>query len=223
MEHLQIITTADGSHSLLNTALNETYHSQHGALQESNHVFIDHGLRFFHVRYNPQAIRVFEVGFGTGLNAWLALQYSEKTGVSIDYTTLETSPLPEAVWSKLNYATTADGRNHFTGIHSAAWDGAAAITGQFTLRKISASLQEFSAHAKFDVVFFDAFAPSKQPEMWEIDLLRKVVGWLDAPGVFVTYCAKGQVKRDLRSLGTSVETLAGPPGKREMVRAMKGG
>lgn len=222
MSQVSIITTTDGSHSLLNTSLNETYHSVHGALQESNHVFIRHGLDFFCERSSADPVRIFEMGFGTGLNALLTAQRATDMQRHIHYTTLETFPLEHAIWKQLNYAETPEARDLFQKIHEADWNQESAVTPFFTQLKMETSLQQATLPSSFfEVIYYDAFAPSKQPELWEIDLLRKVAEAMKAGGVFVTYCAKGQLKRDLKNLGLTVETLAGPPGKKEMVRALK--
>lgn len=219
---IEIITTSDGSHSLLNTALNETYHSKHGALQESIHVFIKEGLDYFLQRKSQKDISILEVGFGTGLNALLTVQRAlELPGNIIHYTSLETFPVPEEIWSKLNYIDSVGLKEKFNQLHEAMWNEVVSITSGFNLRKLQLSLQQIDFSSEFDLVYFDAFAPNKQPEMWEIDVLKQVVNAMRADGVFVTYCAKGQLKRDLKSLGLEVETLPGPPGKKEMVRGIK--
>jgi tRNA U34 5-methylaminomethyl-2-thiouridine-forming methyltransferase MnmC len=216
MSLLKIITTHDGSHSLLNEQLNETYHSVHGAWQESNHVFIEHGLAC--VEKSP--LQLLEIGFGTGLNALLSLQYAVRKKITIYYTTLEVFPVDESIWSLLNYANTPESTEWFKKIHHAEWNDWAKILHEFHLRKLETTLQTISLENKhYDLIYFDAFAPSKQPEMWEKPLIQKVVEAMKPNGIFVTYCAKGQLKRDLQSLGMQVETLQGPPGKREMVRA----
>jgi tRNA U34 5-methylaminomethyl-2-thiouridine-forming methyltransferase MnmC len=222
MSKIELITTGDGSHSLLNTALDETYHSRHGALQESKYVFIRQGLDFYYEKTKSKNISVFEVGFGTGLNAWLTLQRAQELNTNIIYTSLETFPLPATLWPSLNYAAGSAYEDQFLKLHQAAWNKSEEITPFFTLQKVEQSLQNFETFAKqFDIVYFDAFAPNKQPELWEAPVLGKVAGMLLLDGVFVTYCAKGQLKRDLKSFGLQVESLAGPPGKREMVRASK--
>lgn len=222
MNAIEIISTADGSHSLLNTALQETYHSVHGAMQESVHVFIRNGLDYFLERKPTRPIDLLEVGFGTGLNALLTLQRIKDSGFEIRYTTLETYPLEEEVWSALNYSTPLGMELQFGQLHRASWDQAQAIDAGFVLTKMKRSLQEVELPpAGFDIIYFDAFAPNKQPEMWELVNLEKIAAAMRADGVFVTYCAKGQVKRDLKTAGLRVETLAGPPGKKEMVRAIK--
>jgi len=218
---VEIITTGDGSHSLLNRELNETYHSVHGALRESLHVFIEHGLSFFHNRSQASHVAVFEVGFGTGLNAFLTAEEAIPKNLTVHYTSIEAYPLEESVWRNLNYAPQPEQQDRFARLHQAAWGAWVEPLPNFHLKKLHTSLQALEIHpGTFDVVYFDAFAPSKQPEMWELPVLEKVASGLKPGGVFVTYCAKGQLKRDLKSLGLTVETLDGPPGKKEMVRAV---
>jgi tRNA U34 5-methylaminomethyl-2-thiouridine-forming methyltransferase MnmC len=220
----EIITTKDGSHSLLQKELNETYHSVHGALQESAHVFIRHGLDYWLQRNSNHDVAVLEVGFGTGLNALLTAHASTTQQVNVSYATIEAFPLDKEVWSRLNYGQTLASVDLFEKIHDVSWNAEHMITPTFLLTKYYSTLQELNLlPAAFDVVYYDAFAPSKQPEMWELPLLQKVCDALKINGVFVTYCAKGQLKRDLQSIGMKVETLAGPPGKKEMVRAIKPG
>jgi tRNA U34 5-methylaminomethyl-2-thiouridine-forming methyltransferase MnmC len=222
MSKLELIVTSDGSHSLLNTSLDETYHSRHGALQESLHVFIKHGLHFFEEK-NPSKISILEIGFGTGLNALLTAQDVIHKPVQVEYTSLEAFPVEEEIWSQLNYADTEDSKQVFNRLHKASWSKPELIQSNFILTKLHTTLQQVDlSSSSFDVVFYDAFAPNKQPEMWELPMLQKVVERLSSNGVFVTYCAKGQLKRDLRSLGLNVESLQGPPGKKEMIRATRG-
>jgi len=218
----EIIFTKDGSHSLLNTELNETYHSVHGALQESIHVFVKSGLEYFITQHQPQSISIFEVGFGTGLNALLTLQHALNKPTSISYHSIEAFPIDESLWTKLNYAESLGMTGQFEQLHRAGWDRQEQIAPNFNLRKIKASLEQIQLpENSFDLIYFDAFAPNKQPEMWTVDILGKTIQALKSHGVFVTYCAKGQLKRDLKSLGLQVETLPGPPGKKEMVRGIK--
>lgn len=219
---LQLITTKDGSSSLLNAELNETYHSIHGARQESVHVFIEHGLKYFSDLTKKTPVRVLEIGFGTGLNALLTAVYAAEHRIAIEYSTIETFPINESLWQQLNFAQSEDERKIFYALHHEPWEQWTEIIPGFMLKKINTTLQLASFdHQYFDVVYFDAFAPNKQPEMWVLPMLQKTVDALAPNGVFVTYCAKGQLKRDLASLGITVETLQGPPGKREMIRATK--
>lgn len=225
MNLIKIIETKDGSHSLLNEALNETYHSTHGAIQESLHIFIKNGLAFFVNKNNCEGITIFEVGLGTGLNALLALKFATENKIKINYHSIETFPIDDEVICQLNYAdliSFPDSKNLFQKIHSCTWGESTAINEFFTLKKQNQSIHKIKLPVEtFEIIFFDAFAPAKQPDMWVFPVLEKVTQALKPSGVWVTYCAKGQLKRDLKSLGLRVETLSGPPGKREMVRALK--
>jgi len=219
---LTIITTGDGSHSLRNEALNETYHSVHGALQESVHVFIRNGLAHRLQGSHDEPLAVFEVGFGTGLNALLTWQYAVANGVGVTYTSIEAFPVPAELWQTLNYASTDDARKKFNDLHAASWNQEEPLDPRFRLHKIHTTLEAVVLlPSSFDVIYFDAFAPSKQPDLWTLPMLAKVAGALRPGGIFVTYCAKGQLKRDLKSLDLTTETLPGPPGKKEMVRASR--
>ena len=221
-DEIQIITTGDGSHSLLNTTLNETYHSVHGARRESIHVFIKHGLEYFREKNSNDTIQIFEVGFGTGLNALLTAAFAEGHRQKVSYISIEAFPLPTEIVSQLNYAESDYEKNIFQKLHAVPWEEDVSINAFCTIQKRKTTLQEIQLRDNsFDIIFFDAFAPNKQPELWEIPLLEKVCLALKPGGIFTTYCAKGQLKRDLKSLGLSVETLPGPPGKKEMVRALK--
>jgi len=223
MNVLEIITTSDGSHTLFNKDLNETYHSVHGALQESLHVFIKNGLEYFSKDHPPKIISILEVGFGTGLNALLSWQYAMANNLQIIYTSLEPFPLEEEVWSKLNYAASGSEKDRFRTLHECVWGQEVSLAREFSLLKVRSSLLEMRFAKQYDVIFFDAFAPSVQPELWEYATLKKVADTLKSDGVFVTYSAKGQLKRDLRTFGLLVETLPGPPGKKEMVRGVNAG
>jgi tRNA U34 5-methylaminomethyl-2-thiouridine-forming methyltransferase MnmC len=219
---LQIITTKDGSVSLLNSELNETYHSIHGARQESLHVFINEGLKFFSDQNKKTPVRILEIGFGTGLNALLTAVYAAEHRIGIEYSAIEAFPINESLWQQLNVAQSEEESRTFYKLHHEAWEQWTEIIPGFMLKKINTTLQLASLdHTYFDIVYFDAFAPNKQPEMWVFPVLQKTIESLVSNGIFVTYCAKGQLKRDLASLGTTVQTLQGPPGKREMIRAIK--
>jgi tRNA U34 5-methylaminomethyl-2-thiouridine-forming methyltransferase MnmC len=219
---LKIITTSDGSHSILNEDLNETYHSVHGAIQESVHVFIKSGLAYVFEKNPSLPISIFEVGFGTGLNALLTLQYVQRDGKAANYTAIEHSPLGDEIWPRLNYASLLDLKNEYKNLHVSTWDRLHSLTPTFNFLKLKTTLQEVElSKDSLDLVYFDAFAPSKQPELWTFPVLEKISLALRSGGAMVTYCARGQLKRDLSALGLVVETLAGPPGKKEMVRAIK--
>jgi tRNA U34 5-methylaminomethyl-2-thiouridine-forming methyltransferase MnmC len=220
MEQLEIITTSDGSHTVWNKELNETYHSIHGAVQESMHVFIQNGLEYYRAIQKVENLSILEVGFGTGLNALLTLRCAAENQISIAYTALEPFPLPRELWTKLNFGEAENVRGYFHALHQADWNVATPMTPAFTLLKLKQSLEKVVLADLYNLVYFDAFAPSVQPELWNYGSLKKVVSQLRIGGVFVTYSAKGQLKRDLKSLGLRVETLPGPPGKNEMVRAL---
>lgn len=222
---VQLIETDDGSSSLFVPALNETYHSFHGALREARHVFIHEGLAYWHEASRNRSAKILEVGFGTGLNTILTLDYALKQKISISYETLEAYPLEMETINKLNYPKLLQDehlKKQFSALHSVEWDKEVVIDPCFTLHKMYTKAEDFEPQNRcYDIVFFDAFAPNKQAELWTIPILRKCYDSLKTSGVFVTYCAKGQLKRDLKDLGFEVQTLAGPPGKKEMVRAVK--
>lgn len=218
---VEIIVTGDGSHTLRNHALQETYHSVHGAIRESLHVFIETGLMTL-MGKGMEKICIFEMGFGTGLNALLTLDRARLYKQKVIYTVIEPYPLPENIWSALNYSDSLGNAREYNLLHHAPWQIATALDPYFELLKIRTTLQQYEPVNKcFDLIYYDAFAPSKQPELWQLPLLSKVAGTLRPGGVFVTYCAQGQLKRNLGVLSLDVETLPGPPGKKEMVRARK--
>jgi tRNA U34 5-methylaminomethyl-2-thiouridine-forming methyltransferase MnmC len=222
-EH-RIITTDDGSSSVYLPLLNETYHSFHGAIQESRHVFIRNGLEHWIKGNTGRAVHILEIGFGTGLNAILTLESVASHTTNVHYTTLEAFPLPAEILNGLNYKSQFSSTNLsvlFDAMHHGPWEEPYKINNQFLLEKKECKLEDYWPNKEIDVVYFDAFAPSKQPELWTLTMLEKTTAALSSGGIFVTYCAKGQLKRDLKSLGMTVETLPGPPGKKEMVRAMK--
>jgi tRNA U34 5-methylaminomethyl-2-thiouridine-forming methyltransferase MnmC len=213
-----LIESGDGSHTLRVEALKEHYHSHKGAMQESMHVFIKMGLGQLPAR---QEIAILEVGFGTGLNALLTCL---KGTASVQYTALETNPLPRELVSRLNYPQlTGDDRasDLFLALHDAPWNASVEITAGFNLEKLTAPIETFTSHKQFDLVYYDAFAPHAQPELWTPAIWKRLIGLMNPGGVLVTYCAKGQVRRDMQSAGFQVERLEGPPGKREMLRAQK--
>jgi tRNA U34 5-methylaminomethyl-2-thiouridine-forming methyltransferase MnmC len=222
---LELIITKDGSHSLFNPALNETYHSTHGAVQESRYVFLLQGLDEFLLKNSATEINVFEVGLGTGLNALLTIEWAQKNNVHVNYDSIEAFPISVAQAKALNYVELiggADTKAWSELIHKLDWEVKHTITDTFTFQKIKNRIENHQLdESKYDVIFFDAFAPSKQIEMWQLDILSKLYNSMKPNAVFVTYCAQGQLKRNLKSLGLNVETLEGPPGKKEMVRAIK--
>lgn len=215
---VKLILTSDGSHSLINTALDETYHSRHGAIQESIHVFIKSGLDFWTAKNPGKSVSIFEVGFGTGLNALLSALEADIRDVPVKYSSLEAFPVDAELAKTLNYPQlmfNSQATKMFAQLHDSVWEAWVKLNDNFQIRKIEDTLESVTIDERYDLIFFDAFAPSKQPAMWEFPVLEKVCANLNPGGSFVTYCAKGQVKRDLKALNLEVETLPGPPGKRK--------
>ncbi|GAB4191452.1 MAG: tRNA (5-methylaminomethyl-2-thiouridine)(34)-methyltransferase MnmD [Thermoflexibacter sp.] len=225
--HRKVIATKDGSSTIFWEELNETYHSIHGAWQESEHVFIREGLAWY-TKHSPiqQRIAVFEVGLGTGLNAILTLKYClQNPDIQVSYYSIEPYPLTWEEITRLNYKKllSEDLQQHFDYIHDCKWEKTHQILPSFSFHKSQQNLQSFSnsPNLTFDIVYFDAFAPAKQPEMWELTSLSTAVALLKEYGILVTYCAKGSFKRDLKSLGMQVQSPHGAAGKREMTRGIK--
>jgi tRNA U34 5-methylaminomethyl-2-thiouridine-forming methyltransferase MnmC len=221
----KIIVTDDGSHSVYLPEINESYHSSHGAYRESIHIFLLYGVEAWYARNRGKLpVRIFEVGFGTGLNAWLTLIWAEQNNVPILYHTIEPFPLEKEIYSQLNYTqldeTLTHYNNQFQRLHKMDWDTGKPMTDYFNIKKEKATLEEVVMYGT-DIVYFDAFSPKKQPEVWEKDLLAKVVEAMNPNAVFVTYCAAAKVKKDLQSLGLTLDVVPGPPGKKEMIRAWK--
>ena len=226
MPDIKVIETRDGSSSLLIPEMNETYHSTHGAITESEYVFLKMGVDHFIENHpNQNEIRILEIGFGTGLNAWLTALAAEELKVKFKFTSIEKFPLDSNLIDQLNYKykkETAESRKIFENIHRADWGKECSIRDWFDLTKEQTDIADFNpANESFDLIYFDAFAPSKQPEMWSQNVLTKMYDLLKNRGVFVTYCAQGQFKRDLKAVGFETEELKGPPGKKEMTRGTK--
>lgn len=214
----KIIITEDGSHSLQVPELKETYHSIHGAIQESKHVFIKSGLSAL----KQNDISIFEMGFGTGLNALLSYDYCHSQQQNVSYTSIEKYPLSLAEVKQLNFPEQLSlDRSFFDRLHTAQWGLRSVIEPDFNLTKIKADISRTGLRGTHDIVFFDAFGPDIQANLWTIDILSKMHKILRPGGLFVTYSAKGQVRRNLQEAGFTVERLPGPPGKREMIRATK--
>lgn len=215
----KIIITEDGSSSIYLPAFDEHYHSVHGALQESKHVFMKMGWE--PVAEKQDEISILEIGFGTGLNAMLVLEevqkYPEKT---VRYTSLEAYPVSNTDAAQLNYFGT--NRELFLSLHEAEWENNFSPIENFTLLKKKIALEGYQPKEnQFDLVFFDAFSPRVQPELWTADIFRKMYSSMKPGGKLVTYCSKGEVRRSMVAAGLTVEKLPGPKGKREMVRAEK--
>jgi len=220
---LDIILTGDGSHTLYVPELDETYHSRHGAIRESQHVFIENGLKYLLESWESKKVKILEVGFGTGLNVLVTEEFCQLSPhIVFEYTSLEPFPIPHEINKKLNYTEEfALNNKSWVALHSAQWGETVQLLPNFELTKLKSKIQDFETGDHFNLVFFDAFAPSKQPEMWDIRIFEKIFNMLRPGGILVTYCAQGQFKRTLNEAGFKVEALPGPPGKKEMVRACK--
>ena len=218
----RIEITKDNSHTIFVPDLNEHYHSTNGAIQEAKHVFIDAALNYC----NKSIINILEIGFGTGLNSFLALQYAELNDITINYTSLELYPIEWDDVKQLNYPELIDKSKAdiFANLHQSEWEVKNQITPRFSLLKNNidfSNANNFSPATIFDVVFFDAFGPDKQPEMWGVESFTKVFESMSHDSVLTTYSAKGSIRRMLQNIGFKVERIPGPPGKREMLRALK--
>jgi tRNA U34 5-methylaminomethyl-2-thiouridine-forming methyltransferase MnmC len=211
--------TKDGSHTLYVPDLDEAYHSVHGAIQESMHVFIKHGLR----ATTTADISILEIGFGTGLNAILTLAEASQSGQRIHYHGVEKYPLSEKEFKKFNFSKVRLDlpQDLFLAMHLAPWGKTAKIGPGFELYKENADFRSMEATGPFDLVYFDAFDPQKQPYLWTEEIFSSIARRVRPGAVLVTYSAKGSVRRALISSGFNVQKLSGPPGKREMVRAIK--
>lgn len=222
MEENEIFITQDGSHSIQSGKYGVSYHSRYGAIQESRHVFLEAGLFPIFIA-QPERVRVLELGLGTGLNALLTLLEAERRQIAVEYTALEAFPISLDQALGLNYPDTLQLEKPalFEQLHTCSWGEAQALSPYFNLTKLKLPFEEMAFGPSFDLVYFDAFSPNAQPELWEEGLLAKVANAMNAGGVLVTYCAKGAVKRRMKSIGLQVEALQGPPGKREMTRATK--
>lgn len=217
----EFVITEDGSHTIYIPELDEHYHSTHGAIQESLHIYINQGL----LQIPNKEISILEIGFGTGLNAYLTYAIAQKNNLKINYFTLEKYPLTEPEYSGLNYPNQIfpEYLKVFQQMHYANWNTDIFITPDFLLHKKHADLLNyvFDSPLKFDLVYYDAFAPGKQPEMWTDEIIHKISACVKAEGILVTYCAKGSVRRTFAAAGFQMERIPGPIGKKEILRGKK--
>lgn len=217
-----LVTTEDGSHSIFAPQFNEHYHSIHGAIQESDHIFIDNGLK--EALKSKSNISIFEMGFGTGLNAFLTLIFALNHSIEIRYSAIEAFPVEGEMLKRLNYAEIMKAncpKDYFAQIHSVPWEKWNRIIDNFQIKRHYTSLLDYQPGENYDLVYFDAFAPDAQPELWTADVFKTIFDSMNSGGILVTYCCKGDVKRNLKSSGFTIEKLPGPPGKREILRARK--
>jgi tRNA U34 5-methylaminomethyl-2-thiouridine-forming methyltransferase MnmC len=215
---LDLVKTKDGSHTLYRPDLNEYYHSIHGAIQESIHVYINSGLN----EISQPVVRIFEVGFGTGLNAILSLIEAVKMKKSLVYDGIESYPLSPEVINTLNYPDILPlkYREIFYQIHKEKWNETLHFDSM-VLTKIMADMNNYEFTRKYDIIYFDAFGPDKQPELWTSEIFFKIYNAIDKGGFLITFSVKGEVRRRLQTLGFSVEKLQGPPGKKQILKAIK--
>jgi tRNA U34 5-methylaminomethyl-2-thiouridine-forming methyltransferase MnmC len=216
----KIITTADGSKTIHLEDWNEHYHSIHGAINEACHVFINAGLHFV----NLKELSILEIGFGTGLNAFITLLEAEKLNLNIDYVGVEAFPITSDEMTLLNYPeqlSAADKTTIFNTLHTVSWEDSHTITSNFTLTKQQKLFKDLCDVNQYNLIYFDAFGARVQPELWTETIFKIMFDALKEDGVLVTYSAKGSVRRAMQAVGFNVERLPGPPGKREMLRARK--
>jgi len=211
--------TEDGSHTLYVEKLDEAYHSMHGALQESMHVFIKQGLQTI----SKSSIRILEIGFGTGLNALLTMSFARQSKQQIHYHAVEKYPLIRAEYTQLNFEGLIEGvpSGFLNLMHDAPWEKAVTLSERFTIFKENADFRAMNPPGTFDLVYFDAFSPDKQPELWSREVFSSIERTTRTGAVLVTYSSKGAVRRTLISCGFNIQKVPGPPGKREMIRALR--
>lgn len=217
----EIIITSDGSSSIYLPEWEESYHSKHGAIQEAYHVFIKSGLDLFK---NNTKVAILEIGLGTGLNCFITFLESQKINLNLNYVGVEAYPLQAEEIKQLNYVQQLKAEKqtkYFNKIHSSKWEEKIRIDSNFSLKKRKQSFDKISDKNKFDLIYFDAFGAKVQPELWTEEIFKIMYESLKYGGVLVTYSAKGSVKRAMQRVGFTIEKLAGPPGKREMLRATK--
>ncbi len=219
---LEVVHTNDGSTTLLNKELNATYHSKYGAMQESKHIFIDCGLNYAQSVFGNE-LTVLEIGFGTGLNAMLTLAEAMNNNLKIDYTAIEKYPVTKEIYRQLNYRSFISNteQNYFDELLNCTWEKKNKIHLNFDLLKLQGDAREIQFTKDTQIIYFDAFAPSASPEMWQAPLFEKLFATLQKRGSLITFCAKGEVKRTLKHCGFIIEALPGPIGKREITRAIK--
>ena len=224
MQKIILQTTEDGSHTLFVPGLNEHYHSTHGALQESELVFIHNGLH--RIPECIKEINVLEVGFGTGLNALLTVLESKKQRRKINYVAVEPEPVDKEIIEQLNYASligSTEAAGYYKKIHEAGWVHPEFLSDYFIISKIQAKLEDITLRdEQFHLVYFDAFGPDVQPELWTEQVFTQLFNCMKTNGILVTYSCKGAIKRALKAAGFTIEKLPGPIGKREVLRATKG-
>lgn len=216
----EIVTTSDGSTTIYLPEWEENYHSKHGAIQEAKHVFIKNGF----AQINPNEISILEIGFGTGLNAFITFLEAKNAAKKVKYTGVEAYPVEFNEIEQMNYVSelqATDFEPEFKKMHTCEWNSNVKISKDFCLTKRQQFFDQIDDIDAFDLIYFDAFGYRVQPELWSTEIFQKMFNTLKPGGFLVTYAARGVVKRSMIEVGFSVEKLAGPPGKREMFRASK--
>ena len=214
----KLVITNDGSHSIFNPEVNETYHSKHGAIVEAEYVFIKNGL----LAENKKQFNILEVGFGTGLNALLTAQKAQQKRIVVNYHGIELYPVPIESYIQLNFTKLiGEEKSKLLQLHECKWEKEHIINNFFKLTKNEIALENYTNKTKFDIIYFDAFSPEKQAELWTAEVFQNMYNLLNEDGFLVTYCAKGVVKRTMKAVGFEIVVLDGPPGKRQMTRANK--
>lgn len=224
MHKKELFTTADGSPTFYMKELDEYYHSRHGALQESNYVFIEKGLTHWKSLHpTKSSCAVFEMGMGTGLNVLLTQKAISNLDLSCEMTTIEAFPIASELLLEGGFPSFLSEKefNCFQQIHQTPWGKSISLNDRFQLKKVEIKLEDYGFEKNYDVLFYDAFGARTQPELWEDQVFAPLVEHLRPGGVFVTYSAKGSLRRALEKFGLKVERLPGPPGKREMIRAIR--
>lgn len=220
--HLEIVSTSDGSKTLFNSVIGENYHSKHGALQESQHVFVNSGLQYYHQQTQKKEIKLLEVGFGTGLNFLLSAEYALQNELSLDYVGIEAYPLNTEMLSATEYRQYLEHSDLFEGFmanYPKAFSEEVVMKNSIKLKINAEKLLDFNSLERFDIIYFDAFAKVHQAEMWNEESIAHTCRFLKDKGIFVTYSVTGDLKRQLKSLGLEIERPQGAAGKREMMRA----
>lgn len=218
---LEIVRTEDGSNTIYNSEVGENYHSKHGALQESRHVFLRSGLEYFLSINNTNSVSILEVGFGTGLNFLLSADYCTTQNITLDYIGIEAYPVPESMIAQTGYDEYVSPEiwKQFISLYPGSLRHPVELNKNCQLQIANCKLNDFSSDRKYDIIYFDAFAVSYQPEMWDEAAITHTLRFLKPGGIFVTYAITGNLKRTIKGLGLKVEKAPGAPGKREMLRA----
>ncbi|MEO7530331.1 MAG: tRNA (5-methylaminomethyl-2-thiouridine)(34)-methyltransferase MnmD [Sediminibacterium sp.] len=219
--HREIKLTADGSHTIFIPDINVSYHSHHGAIAESRHVYIEAGLYQLLNKQPGKPIHILEIGFGTGLNALLSLQEAIKNAQPIHYTAIEPFPLSQTEAAQINHGKLLSLQDAFLQIHASPWEKDIILNTFFTLQKRNESLLNIKDIHSIDCIYFDAFAPTDQPELWTQDIFEKLFQMLAPKGILVTYCSKSVIRKAMEAAGFIIQKVPGPHGKRDMVSAKK--